>query len=428
MKLINLKISEITPYDKNPRINDKAVPKVAESIKAFGFKVPIIVDKDQVIIAGHTRYKAAIALKMEEVPCIIADDLSEDQVKAFRIADNRVAEEAEWDYDLLTDELRDLIEDNFNLKSLGFDNDELKELLDDNDLVEDEAPPIPDVPRAKRGEIYRLGRHRVMCGDSTEHEDVRKLMNGQQADLVMTDPPYNVNYQSKSDNINKYGYNFKDQRILNDYLPELQFLEFLNNAFECMEEAMKAGAPYYIWHAFQTQTEFEYALRNNEMRSRQQIIWVKNAIVLGRQDYQWRHEPCLYGWKPGRNHYFIDDRTQSTVIDDKINVNKLTKDEMKALLKSMLEDKKTNTIVYEDKPHSNNEHPTMKPIKLLAPLIRNSSRQEDIILDLFGGSGSTLIACEQINRSCYMMELDEKYIDVIVDRWENFTGLKAEKE
>lgn len=272
MKIINLKITDIKPYDKNPRINDRAVPKVAESIKAFGFKVPIIIDNQKVIIAGHTRYKAAIVLKMEEVPCIIADDLTEDQVRAFRIADNRVAEEAEWDYELLTDELKELLDDNFDMKSLGFDNDELKELLDDHDIIEDEVPPIPDIPIAKRGEVYQLGRHRLMCGDSTEHKDVQQLMNGEQADMVMTDPPYNVNYGSKADAINKYGYAFKDARILNDYLPEIQFQEFLNHAFECMEEAMKAGAPYYIWHASLTQAEFEYALRNNDMRSRQQIM------------------------------------------------------------------------------------------------------------------------------------------------------------
>lgn len=428
MKIENISIQDITPYEKNPRHNEKAIPKVAASIREFGFKVPIIVDRNMVIIAGHTRYKAAQSLGMKEVPVIIADDLTPDQVKAFRIADNRVGEEAEWDEDLLTDELRELFEDDFNMDILGFDKDELSQLLEIDEVVEDEAPSLPITPKAKRGEVYRLGRHRLMCGDSTVMDDVEQLMNGEQCDCVMTDPPYNVNYGSKSEAINKYGYAFTDKRILNDYMPEIQFQEFLNKAFECMESVMKAGCPYYIWHASSTQAEFEYALRNNNIRSRQQIIWVKNSIVLGRQDYQWRHEPALYGWKEGAAHYFTNDRTIPTVIDDKVNINKLTKDEMKAMLKAFLEDKATNTIVYEDKPHSSKEHPTMKPLKLLAPLIRNSSRPDDIVLDLFGGSGSTLMACEQIGRTCYMMELDEKYIDVIIERWEAFTGNKAEKE
>ena len=425
MKIVDKRIEDLIPYEKNPRRNDKAVKYVAESIKQFGFKVPIVIDKDNVIVAGHTRYKASKKLGLKTVPCIVADDLTEQQIKAYRLADNKVAEKAEWDFELLDQELADLFD--FNMMSLGFEDDEEED--DESEVFEDDfEPEIPKTPKAKPGDIYQLGNHRLMCGDSTKDEDVRQLMDGKLADLVVTDPPYNVDYGSKAEAINKYGYNFSDRHIENDYMPQEQFIAFLDNAFRNLSESLKPGGAFYIWHASITIYEFETALRLNNLKSRQQLIWNKNAIVLGRQDYQWKHEPCLYGWKEGAAHYFVDDRKQTTVIEDKgIEINKLSKDEMKQLLKQIFSDKTSTTIINENKPHNSVEHPTMKPLKLLERHVKNSSKPNELVLDLFGGSGSTLMTCEQLNRTCYMMEFDPKYVDVIIQRWENFTEKKAVK-
>ena len=425
MNIVDKRIEDLIPYEKNPRRNDKAVKYVAESIKQFGFKVPIVIDKDNVIVAGHTRYKASIKLGLKIVPCLVADDLTEQQIKAYRLADNKVAEKAEWDFELLEQELADMFD--FNMMSLGFEDDEEQD--DESEVLEDGfEPEIPKTPKAKPGDIYQLGNHRLMCGDSTKDEDVRQLMDGKLADLVVTDPPYNVNYGSKAEAINKYGYNFSDRHIENDYMPQEQFIAFLDNAFRNLSESLKPGGSFYIWHASITIYEFETALRLNKLRSRQQLIWNKNAIVLGRQDYQRKHEPCLYGWKEGAAHYFVDDRKQTTVIEDKgIEINKLSKDEMKQLLKQIFSDKTSTTIINEDKPHNSVEHPTMKPLKLLERHVKNSSKPNELVLDLFGGSGSTLMTCEQLNRTCHMMEFDPKYVDVIIQRWENFTEQKAVK-
>lgn len=425
MEIVYKKIESLKPYKRNPRNNEEAVKYVANSIKEFGFKVPIIIDKNNEIIAGHTRLLASKELKLREVPCIIADDLTEEQIKAFRLADNKVGEIAEWNFDLLEEELAD-IQDidmsmfDFDLSSL--ESEEEKEIIEDDYEAE-----IPEEPKAKYGDIYQLGNHRLMCGDSTKEEDVEKLINENIADLVVTDPPYNVDYGSKAEAINKYGYKFSDRHIKNDYMPEYQFIEFLDNAFKNMEKYLKPGGAFYIWHASITVYEFEEALRLNNLKTRQQIIWVKNALVLGRQDYQWKHEPCLYGWKEGKAHYFTDDRTITTIYEDEIDFDKMKKEEMKKLLKEIYVDKIKTTIIKENKPTKSAEHPTMKPIKLLANLIENSSKKKENVLDLFGGSGSTLIACEQLDRKCYMMELDPHYIDVIIDRWETFTGEKAIK-
>ena len=253
-----------------------------------------------------------------------------------------------------------------------------------------------------------------------------KLMDERIADLVVTDPPYNVDYGSKAEAINKYGYHFSDRHIENDYMPEAQFIEFLDKAFANMNASLKPGGAFYIWHASITVYEFEEALRLNNLKTRQQLIWVKNALVLGRQDYQWRHEPCLYGWKAGAAHYFVNDRTKTTVYDEKPEIDRMSKEELKEALRAFLETTE-ETVIYENKPARSEEHPTMKPVKLIAHLIVNSSRRGETVLDLFGGSGTTLIAAEQLDRSCCMMEYDPQYVDVIIDRWEKLTGEKAVK-
>lgn len=372
-------------YENNPRNNDGAVDAVAESIKQFGFKVPIVIDRDNVIVAGHTRLKAARKIGLEKVPCIVADDLTPEQIKAYRLADNKTAELADWDFSALEIELAEL-ESDFDMSAFGFD---ISDFEDIHEITEDEVPEVDEEnePICKTGDIWNLGKHRLMCGDSTNVSDVEKLMNGDKADLLLTDPPYNVAYE---------GGTKEKLKIENDDMSDEEFQEFLISAFENSNIVMKDGASFYIWHSDSEGFNFRSACKNTGWKIRQCLIWVKNSIVLGRQDYQWKHEPCLYGWKDGAAHYFVDDRTQSTVWEF-------------------------------NKPLRNIEHPTMKPVDLIARAINNSSRSDNIVLDIFGGSGTTLIACEQLNRKCYMMELDPKYCDVIIKRWENLTGEKAVK-
>jgi DNA modification methylase len=400
MNIQNLNIKDINPYEKNPRNNKNAIDKVAASIKEFGFKQPIVVDKDMTIIVGHTRYKAAEKLGLAEVPVLIANDLSDEQVKAYRLADNKTGEFAEWDIDLLAGELKGLKEFNFDMKPFGFENTQ-EEIIEDNFDVDKALEDIKE-PIAKRGDIWQLGNHRLMCGDSTVINDVEKLMNGKLADMFITDPPYNVAYVGKT----------KDAlTIQNDKMNNDAFRIFLTDAFTSGFKFVKQGASAYIFHADLEGYNFRGAFCDAGFKLAQTCVWVKNSMVMGRQDYQWQHEPILcgekdeiedtewepviYGWNPTQRHFWHSNRKQKTVW-------------------------------YFDKPNKSKEHPTMKPIKLIAYPILNSSMLNNIILDLFGGSGSTLIACEQSDRTCYMMELDEKYVDVIVKRWEEFTGKKAE--
>lgn len=413
MEIINRSVDEIIPYENNPRNNEEAVKYVAESIKKFGFKVPIIIDKNNIIVTGHTRLKAAKQLGLEEVPTIMADDLTEEQIKAFRLADNKVSEYATWDFEKLADELGDIID--LDMSSLGFDFEIEEE--PEVELIEDAVPEPPKEAKSKPGEIYQLGNHYLMCGDSTNEDDVEKLMHGAKADLVVTDPPYNVNIS-----------NSQGMTIENDNMENEQFLDFLTKAFKCMNNSLKEGGAFYIWFASREHINFERALNNNDLIVRQELIWNKSSLVLSRQDYQWKHEPCLYGWKDGAGHYFIDDRKQTTVIEDKKpDIKKMKKEEMQALLEEIYSDKISTTIINEDRPSVNDLHPTMKPVKLMARLIKNSSKMGESVLDLFGGSGSTLMTCEQLGRKCYTMEFDPIYVDVIINRWETFTGEKAKK-
>lgn len=320
------------------------------------------------------------------MPCIVADDLTPEQVKAFRVADNKTAEFAEWNFELLEQELSELAEMGFEMDQFGFDEFEAAVNLDD--IVEDEVPEIDEdaPPVAKLGDIWQLGRHRLMCGDSTSAEQIIKLMNGKKADLLLTDPPYNVAYEGKTEDA---------LTIENDSMSNVEFKQFLVSAFSAADSVMKAGAAFYIWHADSEGFNFRGACFEIGWQVRQCLIWNKNSMVMGRQDYQWKHEPCLYGWKSGASHNWYSDRSQTTVM----NFNK---------------------------PNRNGEHPTMKPLELFAYQIGNSSKKKDIVLDLFGGSGTTIIVSEQTDRCGYLMELDPKYCDVIIKRWEAFTEQKAE--
>lgn len=382
MNIVYKRLDEIVPYENNPRKNDDAVLYVSNSIQEFGFKVPIVIDGDGVIVAGHTRYKAAKKLSMDVVPCIIADDLTPSQIKAFRLADNKTAEFAEWDITLLDDELGSIFD--IDMEDFGFQTQYIDEQQDLSEY-DDYDCEIQDEPKSKRGQIYQLGRHRLMCGDSTDKNDVALLVDGCQIDMLLTDPPYGVDYTGKTKD---------NMKIANDDLDDGDLRSFLSDAFIAADSVMKPGAVFYIWHADSKSGIFRTACQMANWKVRQVLIWVKNSMVMGRQDYQWKHEPCLYGWKDGAAHKWVSDRKQTTVLEF-------------------------------DRPTKNNLHPTMKPVDLFDYQIKNNTVPGDAVLDLFGGSGTTIIACEINGRRGYVMEYDPKYVDVIINRWEQITGQKA---
>lgn len=364
------------------------------------------------ISAGHTRYKAARRLKLQEVPVIVAAELDPEKVKALRIADNSTGEVAEWDLQLLVQELTGI---DYDMTDFGLN---LQIKIDEEVKEDDFSAEPPEQPVTQRGDIWLLGEHRVMCGDSTSPQDVEQLMDGQLADLLLTDPPYNVNYQGSN-----------GKKIENDNMAESQFRQFLLQAYSRAFEACRTGASAYIFHADTEGEAFRAMFREAGWGLHGCLVWVKNSLVLGHSDYQWQHEPCLYGWKPGANHYFVNDRSQTTVIDDAKpdDLRHMKKDQLLewAIKAQELLTQKPSSVIRCDKPPRNAEHPTMKPVVLCGRLIKNSSLPGQTVLDLFGGSGSTLIACEQLSRKCYTMEYDPRYVDVIVQRWEDFTGEKA---
>lgn len=422
MQIYDKPLGWLTPYENNPRNNDEAVEPVANSISEFGFKVPIVATPDGEIINGHTRWKAAKKLKLKTVPVIIADDLTEEQVRAFRLADNKVAEIAQWDIELLLSEIESV--DNLDMTLFGFtDSDYTLDDFEDEetgtDISEDEIESEGDsVSSVEYGDIYQLGRHRLMCGDSTSAGDMKELVNGEKIDLYVTDPPYNVAYEGKTE---------EAMTIQNDSMDDASFRKFLRDAFEVADQHLKPGGAFYIWHADSERLNFRAAVKETGWLLKQNLVWVKNSIVLGRQDYQWKHEPCLYGWKDGASHYFIDNRSLATVIEeDEENLKEMTKGELISYIKTMQENSPTS-IFYEDKPVRSDIHPTMKPLKLIARCVLNSSKKGERVLDSFNGGGSTLMVCEKTERIYYGMELDPVYVERTIKRWEEETGLKAEK-
>lgn len=379
-------VDDLIPYINNPRNNIDAIDAVASSIKNFGFKVPIVIDTKNEIVSGHTRLLAAKKLSIAEVPVIVAADLSEAQIKAFRLADNKVSEISTWDFEALSVELAELAEMDldFELDAFGFEEfEELKQVEEDEDF--DSTPP--DNPLSKLGDIYKLGRHRLMVGDSTNTKHVKLLMDEKQADMLLTDPPYNVNYQGSTN---------EELKIKNDNKTSAEFYSFINDAFSAASEVLKRGGAFYCWYASAEVVNFYTAIEAAGFLVKQELIWNKSQMILSRQDYHWKHEPCLYGWLEGASHSWYSNRKQTTVLDF-------------------------------DKPQRNGDHPTMKPVKLFDYQMQNSSKPGDIILDLFGGSGTTLIAAEQNGRNAYLMEYDPRYADVIINRWESLTGKKAQK-
>ena len=392
MNIQKISIEKLKPADYNPRKDlkpeDEEYQKIKKSILEFGYVDPVIVNTDMTVIGGHQRLKVLKDLGYTVIECNVVD-LDKNKEKALNIALNKIT--GEWDNQKLEDLLAELKEADFDLSTTGFTFDEVDNMLKDitgskeDDFDLDQALEEIDEPITKPGDIWILGKNKLMCGDSTIKESVNKLMNNEKADFILTDPPYNVDYEGKT---------AEALKIQNDHMENNKFYEFLESAFKNMYDAIKDGGSIYVFHADTEGLNFRNAFMNAGFKLAQCLVWVKNTFVMGRQDYQWRHEPILYGWKEGAGHYFINDRKQSTVLEF-------------------------------DKPTRNAEHPTMKPVDLLVYLIKNSCKQDELILDLFGGSGSTLIAAEQIQRKSYLMELDPKYCDVIVKRWENLTGEKA---
>ena len=372
-------VSDLIPYIRNARTHSESqIAQIAASIKEFGFLSPILIAEDNTILAGHGRLAAARKLGLKQVPCVKESHLTETQRRAYIIADNKLSLNAGWDEDILAIELSELQGADFDLDLLGFDESELASIFEDDKEVEDDDFDVEEELNkpcfSKAGDIWTLGRHRLICGDSTKEETYRILMEGKKANLVVTDPPYNVNYEGSAG------------KIKNDNMNTDKFYNFLLDAFSNMEKVMADDASIYVFHADTEGLNFRKAFNDAGFYLSGCCIWKKPSLVLGRSPYQWQHEPCLYGWKKKGKHQWYSGRRETTIWEF-------------------------------EKPKKNAEHPTMKPIALLAYPITNSSMSNTIILDPFGGSGSTLIACEQTDRSCYTIELDEKFCDVIVKRY-----------
>lgn len=372
-------INDLIPYIRNARTHSESqIAQIAASIKEFGFLSPILIAEDNTILAGHGRLAAARKLGLTKVPCVKESHLTETQRRAYIIADNKLSLNAGWDEDMLAIELSELQGADFDLDLLGFDESELVSIFEDDKEVEDDDFDVEEELNkpcfSKAGDIWTLGRHRLICGDSTKEETYKSLMEDKKANLVVTDPPYNVNYEGSAG------------KIKNDNMNTDKFYNFLLDAFSNMEKVMADDASIYVFHADTEGLNFRKAFNDAGFYLSGCCIWKKPSLVLGRSPYQWQHEPCLYGWKKKGKHQWYSGRKETTIWEF-------------------------------EKPKKNADHPTMKPIALLAYPISNSSMSNTLILDPFGGSGSTLIACEQTDRSCYTIELDEKFCDVIVKRY-----------
>ncbi len=428
MKIELRKLADIRPYDKNPRLNDNAVAAVAASIREFGFRQPIVVDTDGVIICGHTRYKAAVQLGLEKVPVHTAKDLTPEQIKAYRIADNKTGELAEWNYDLLPIELGELATCEYDLSLLGFNQEELAQLMDpgvQEGLTDpDEVPEPPDEAITKPGDLWILGDHRLLCGDSSKPKDVDRLLDGAPIHLVNTDPPYNVKVEPRSNNAiaagnssfsNKHHQKFdlerhpekskptqrkmraKDRPLENDFVSDEEFDRLLAAWFGNIARVLLPGHGFYCWGGYANVANYPPVFKATGLYFSQAVIWHKMHPVLTRKDFMGDHEWCFYGWREGAAHRFFGPKN----VPDVWSIKKVNPQSM--------------------------VHLTEKPVELAIRAIQYSSLMGENVLDLFGGSGSTLIACEQTGRKAFLMELDPLYTDVIVERWEKFTGKKAER-
>ncbi len=392
MQIETVAVERLIPYARNSRTHSpEQVAQIAASIREFGFTNPVLIDADGGIIAGHGRVMGARQLGMTELPCLRLGHLSETQKRAYIIADNKLALNAGWDEDMLALELRDLLEEGYSAEMIGFSIPEIDQLIAGLDATHegktdaDTTPEVQPTVISQPGDVWALGKHRIMCGDSTSTDHLAQLTQGTLVDMWLTDPPYNVAYE---------GGTKEKLKIKNDEMGDEQFRQFLRDAYTAADTVMKPGAVFYIWHADSEGYNFRGAAKDAGWTVRQCLIWKKSSLVLGRQDYQWQHEPCLYGWKDGAGHLWAADRKQTTILEF-------------------------------DKPSRNGEHPTMKPVALFEYQMLNNTKGGDLVLDSFGGSGTTLVAAEKNGRTALLMELDPRYCDVIVRRWQQFTGKRA---
>jgi len=432
-----MQVGALVPYARNSRTHAEwQIVQIANSISEFGFVNPILVASDCTIIAGHGRLMAAQHLGLEEVPVIVLDHLTDTQRRALVIADNKIAENAGWDEVMLREELAALSDEAFDMDLLGFSTDELEEIMqgvgeDDAELPSDPGDPdhVPEpepIHTTEPGDVWLLGDHRLMCGDSTNRHDVDWLVGDELADACWTDPPYNVDYEGSAG------------KIQNDNMEDGDFRRFLTSALKCAFNVLAPGAPIYIAHADTEGLNFRAAFRDAGFKLSGCLIWEKPSLVLGRSDYQWRHEPILYGWRPGAAHPWYGGRANTTVFnsggvglrmmpDGSLQVD-MGDQTVVVTGQNLAMESVQNSVIHFDKPKRNAEHPTMKPVGLIVRMLENSTAKGDSVLDLFGGSGSTLIACEETGRRARLMELDPKFCDVIVARWQTFTGKKATRE
>lgn len=411
----DLKAAEYNPR-KDLKPGDPEYEKLKRSIEEFGYVEPVIWNKRTgKVVGGHQRLKVLKDLGHTEVDCVVVD-LDENREKALNIALNKIS--GAWDNDLLANLLRDLDTNGFDVTLTGFDLAEAQELfgsgsmenVHEDDFDADSAVEEVAEPKTKHGDLWILGNHRLLCGDCTHKEDVARVLDGKYADIMVTDPPYNVDYGSTLAGANRGG------DIANDNLSDNEFYQFLLAFYKAAESGLKKGAPVYVFHSTKETLNFTKALIDAGFKYAQTLVWYKNHFTLGRQDYQWIHEPILYGWKEGAGHYFIADRTLSTVYEEvKDNLRKMNKGDLVELVEKILG--VPTTVIHDNKPSRSPDHPTMKPITLCAKLIYNSSHEGDTVFEPFGGSGSTLIAAEQLNRRCCAIELEPKYCDVIVRRY-----------
>ena len=414
MQIETISLDCIKPYAQNAKKHPQyQIEQIKASILAFGNNDPIAIDENNVIIEGHGRYLALKALGYHEVPVIKLHHLSEDQKRAYILAHNKITLNTDFDLTILKDELTNILD--IDMAPFGFSVNLLSSPLTPDEETKETKEPTDEEITIQVGDLYQCGNHRVLCGDSTNPDHLRKLVEEQTIDLYVTDPPYNVAYEGKT----------KDAlTIQNDQMEASAFQDFLTDAFQTVDPFLKPGGSFYIWHADSERLNFSQALKRTGWLEKQTLIWAKDTFVLGRQDYQWQHEPCLYGWKPGSGHYFISDFSQSTILENSLETK--SKQELIALIKSYQANQPTS-ILRVNRPTRNEDHPTMKPIALLERLIRSSSKQGENILDSFAGSGSTLLACERLGRTCYALELDPKYVAVILKRFEEATGIKPIK-
>lgn len=436
------KLEDLKPAEYNPRKaltpEDSEWQKIKNSIEKFEYIDPIIINQDGTIIGGHQRYSVMTALGYDEIDVVVLD-LSKEDEKALNIALNKIS--GEWDNLKLKDLLLELDLGDYDISITGFDNNDLENLVelfevepevseDDYDADEAYEDAVKNGPIVKQGEVWQLGRHKLMCGSSTDINDVKKLLGGDMLDLIITDPPYNVNYEEKAEALNEYRPNNNGaMKIENDLMGDEEFYSFLFKAYSNMYEYMRAGAAIYVFHADSEGLNFRKAFVDVGLKLSECLIWEKNNFVLGRCDYHWRHEPILYGWKEGAAHYFINDRTQDTILlEDDVDFEAMKKQDLIQYIKDMQNKYHDQTsVIYEKKPMSSSLHPTMKPLELIGKLMKNSSKKDWNVGDFFGGSGSTLMAAEQLGRTAFVMEFDEHYASVIIDRWEQYTGQKAVK-